>query len=96
MKQLILFLILIFGTIAHSQINPPDSTAVKVDTVQVTMMYSICEICDPRITPGYILVSNSGTTEKPNWKQLGYLYFDKKPVQDNVTVWMVNKKSEKK
>lgn len=96
MKQLILFLILIFATGLKSQTSPPDSTATKVDTVAVTMMYSVCEICDPRTTPGYILISNKGTEEKPNWKQLGYLYFDKKPIPDNVTVWMVNRKQDKK
>ncbi len=96
MKQLILFLILFFAAGLKSQAGVPDSTLAKVDTVAVTMMYSVCEICDPRTTPGFILLTNKGTEEKPNYKQLGYLYYDKKPLQDNVIVWMVNRKQDKK
>lgn len=87
MKQKLFYLILTllsFLGIAGAQ------DTIKIDTVQLTMLWSQCSFCNPQTDIGFATFRNKGTPEKPNAELIQYLDRDLQPLKSQAIVWMIN------
>lgn len=92
-KLITLTLTLIASIVGFSQ----DTIKVTaIDTFQVMLLISECELCTPQTTLGYVIAANAGTKEKPDWKQSGYLMGNGKPPTDNVVIWAMHARTKRK
>lgn len=78
----LLFLMFVFT------VKGQDTT--KIDTVQLTMLWSQCSFCNPQTDIGFATFRNKGTVEKPNAELIQYLDRDLQPLKPQAIVWMIN------
>ncbi len=86
MKQK-LFAALLFLMIGFT-VKGQDTT--KIDTVQLTMLWSQCSFCNPQTDIGFATFRNKGTPEKPNAELIQYLDRELQPLKPQAIVWMIN------
>lgn len=89
MKRLIfLTLILLTGLSIQAQ----DTTSVKTDTIQLTMLFSYCDFCNPMTDIGYAVV----VPKDDKTTLVGYLDKSGRPLPESAIVWMIHKRKEEK
>ncbi|MBK9723369.1 MAG: hypothetical protein IPO78_17535 [Saprospiraceae bacterium] len=91
MKKLFILLALIF-TIQFVYCQSPTSEAVQAnDTIGVLLLFSQCDICRPETDYGYIVGTNKGTKEKPQFELISYLDRNRNQIKKDI-IWMVKKR----
>lgn len=88
MKFKNLFILLLLNVLSIDSHGQSDS--LKLDTVQLVILYSQCPLCSPQTDVGYGIFSNKGTKGNPQVEVYGYLNRDGLPIKENAIVWMFN------